>query len=264
MKLTTYRIREGYDGKRCLVHARYAVTPLFEIISSQYLDVSGIDKFSGILTSIRYNGEEKFPEFKEETALRPKRIANRTYVPCDATPIYHKASGKLLLIGTAVYYEDGENHPSPDWRAAFYSIFNYERGEFSEMRFLEAPPEYENAHCGSGQCLELSSGEILIPITYLKSNEKYSSVVTFRCKLSGEKIEVLETGNTLTVNEGRGLCEPSLAYHDGIYYMTLREDSHGYLAASTDGLHYLDPRVWCFDDGNILENYNTQQHFVKY
>ena len=44
--------------------------------------------------------------------------------------------------------------------------------------------------------------------------------------------------------------------------MTLRNDECGCVAKSTDGLHYTDLHHWCWDDGSLLDNYNTQQHWM--
>lgn len=53
MKVTTRMIREGYDGKKCLVHARMCVMPDGKIISTaQDLNVFGSDLFDGIKLSV--------------------------------------------------------------------------------------------------------------------------------------------------------------------------------------------------------------------
>jgi len=44
----------------------------------------------------------------------------------------------------------------------------------------------------------------------------------------------------------------------------MRNDRAGYVAASADGLHFDEPRIWCWDDGTELGNYNTQQHWVAH
>ena len=59
------------------------------------------------------------------------------------------------------------------------------------------------------------------------------------------------------VNEG-----PAVLFHDGKYYMTLRNDECGCVAVSEDGLHYTQLQLWKWEDGSILPNYNTQQHWM--
>ena len=55
MKTETYVIKNGYDGKKCLVHARCCYTPGLMIATAQYLNVAGSDLFSGILLSKSYD-----------------------------------------------------------------------------------------------------------------------------------------------------------------------------------------------------------------
>ena len=88
----------------------------------------------------------------------------------------------------------------------------------------------------------------------------YSMVL--RCSFDGENITVLEMGTPLTIHIKRGLYEPSLVCHNGDYYMTLRNDECGLVAKSCDGLKYTDLQLWKWQDGSILQNYNTQQHWM--
>jgi hypothetical protein len=85
-----------------------------------------------------------------------------------------------------------------------------------------------------------------------------------RCAFDGSRLRYLEHGTEMTVPEPRGFCEPSITRYRGRYYMTLRNDVRGYVASGEDGLHYDSPRPWCFNDGEELGNYNTQQHWVTH
>jgi len=74
----------------------------------------------------------------------------------------------------------------------------------------------------------------------------------------------MKHGLELTVDVKRGLYEPSITRFGDRFYLTLRNDDHGYVATSSDGLNYNTPRRWTFDDGSDLGNYNTQQHWVTH
>jgi hypothetical protein len=50
----------------------------------------------------------------------------------------------------------------------------------------------------------------------------------------------------------------------GTFYLTLRNDTAGYVSVSDDGLHFSEPKKWCWTDGSDLGNYNTQQHWVTH
>ena len=44
--------------------------------------------------------------------------------------------------------------------------------------------------------------------------------------------------------------------------MTIRNDECGFVAKSQDGLNFIDLQLWKWEDGSILQNYNTQQHWM--
>ena len=263
MKHETYAIRNGYDGKKCLVHARCCFAPDIAVATAQYLNVAGSDLFDGLLASISYDKGRTWSEFTVQDGLRPQVENGITTVGCDATPMYHKKSGTILLLGHTASYGKGDMHPIGGARNTFYSVFNLETKTFSPIRFVRMPEGYENCGNGSGQSLELENGDLLIPVYFQKKGETTASSAVMRCSFDGQDVVFQEIGNALTVQIERGLCEPSLAYHNGVYYMTLRNDECGLVAKSEDGLHYGDMRLWCWENGSILQNYNTQQHFMQ-
>ena len=73
-----------------------------------------------------------------------------------------------------------------------------------------------------------------------------------------------EQGSELTLPFGRGLYEPSLAVWGGRYFLTMRNDTAGYVSVSDDGLQFGEPRTWIWEDGSEIGNYNTQQHWVTH
>ena len=255
MKISTRAMREGYDRQKCLVHARTCVTPSgLAITTAQNLDVKGMDLFDGIKLSLN------FGEFVSQEGLLPIDNGDGTVtVGCDGTPMYHKKTDKVLVIGhNAVYEKDGKEPAKGYHPETFYSVFDGEK--FGKLRFVELP---DGLHCGNGcgQCIEEEDGSILVPV-YLKTDTgRYGSAV-MRCLFDGEILRFAEIGNTLRIEVERGFCEPSIVKHGGIYHLTLRNDQNGYHAVSKDGLHFEEPQLWCFDDGAVLENYNTQQHWL--
>jgi hypothetical protein len=89
----------------------------------------------------------------------------------------------------------------------------------------------------------------------------YSTAV-LRCTFDGEQVRYVEIGNTLSVSVPRGLCEGSVIEYGDAFYLCLRNDKDGYLSKATDGLHYQEPVPLCFDDGESVGNYCTQQHWI--
>jgi hypothetical protein len=124
--------------------------------------------------------------------------------------------------------------------------------------------KFKNAGSGSVQRVDQENGEVLLPIYFKEPEKQQYSTAVCRCAFDGQTLRYLEHGSELTVNVQRGLCEPSLTRFAGRYYLTMRNDERGYVSASDDGLNYQPIRVWKFDDGEELGNYNTQQHWVTH
>lgn len=262
MKFDTYSIRHGYDKKSCLVHARCCYTPKRMLATAQYLNVAGSDLFSGILMSQSFDEGKTWSEFRAQEGLSPIVIGEYITVGSDATPMYHKKTDTILLLGHTTEYTKGATSPSGRHRQTFYSVFDKSKNAFGEMKLLKMPDGYEQCGNGSGQSIELENGEILIPVYYKKSEEENMYSTVLRCSFDGEDLSLLEIGNSLTIHIARGLYEPSLVFHNGFYYMTLRNDECGLVARSVDGLNYTDLQLWKWDDGSVLQNYNTQQHWM--
>ena len=111
---------------------------------------------------------------------------------------------------------------------------------------------------------DLPNGDILLPIYFKSKEQKTYRTTVLRCAFDGAKLTYREHGSELTIDDGRGLYEPSLTRFGDRYYLTLRNDSAGYVAVSKDGLHFDAPQKWLWDDGSDLGNYNTQQHWVTH
>lgn len=262
MKISTRSIRSGYDKKKCLVHARCCETPNYLLATAQYLDVAGCDLFSGIMVSKSFDGGENWSEFEPQAELAPTVSGGYTTVGCDATPMYHKKTGKVLLLGVTAEYPEKDAPSKPQERYTFYSVFDDDKNEFSKLNLLTMPKGFEFCGNGCGQSVELPNGELLIPVYYMKDGDPCTVVTVLRCSFDGEKLNLLEIGNSLTVAVVRGLCEASIVSYNNTFYMTIRNDECGFVAKSQDGLNYFDLQLWKWEDGSILQNYNTQQHWM--
>lgn len=263
MKCEVFTIRSGYDKEKCLVHTRCCHTPDIMVATAQYLNVAGSDLFSGIYMATSTDNGKTWSEFKEQTRLEPIKDGEIITVGCDATPLYHEKTGKILLLGHTAQYKEGGLYPIRNHkRYTFYSVYDKEKNEFTKMKLLKMPEGFENCGNGCGQSVVLENGDILIPVYYMKENEPNAYSVVLKCSFDGENLELLQMGNSLTVHIERGLLEPSLIYHKGTYYLTLRNDECGLVAKSEDGLNFTDMQLWKWDDGSVLQNYNTQQHWM--
>ena len=274
MQIEISRIKPERDGDRCYVHARGLIMPDgFGIITTQKLELSGSDVFYGLEMMKTNDGGESFSPIVPCENLKRRYFEDGTSVAmCDATPFFHKKTGKIILTGhTATYGTDNAlKDPSP--RITPYAVYDEELGDFKPYNFIKMPEtpdqKFYSAGAGCTQICECENGDLLIPF-YFNDYERAcdpwhscSTVAVMRCSFDGEEIKLLEIGNELNVSELRGLCEPSVAYIGGEYLLALRNDVTGYVSKSTDGLHFSEPTPLVFDDGENLGNYNTQQHWL--
>jgi len=263
MNCNTHVIRSGYDHKKCFVHARCCYTPEIMVMTAQYLDVDGCDLFSGIYMSTSKDEGQTWSPLKAQEGLAPIVKDGYTIVGCDGTPMHHQKTDTILLLGHTAEYAEGGMMPIDRTRRTFYSVYDKDKDAFGNIQFLEMPKGYESCGNGSGQSIELANGDILIPVYYKVTGEKNMYSTVLRCAFDGEQLQLLEMGNALTVQVERGLYEPSLVCHNSIYYLTMRNDECGFVAKSEDGLHYSDLQLWRWEDGSLLDNYNTQQHWMQ-
>jgi hypothetical protein len=260
----------GYDGRTCWVHARAGAipgNPPIVVLTMQKLLVTGSDVFYA-LNEIRTGDLGKTwtgPVEHADSLGRRTEPDDVVVGACDFWPKWHAASGKLLGIGHTVRYRNNrvvENRR----RETCYSAYDPAARTWTPWTTLEMPdlPKFYSAGAGCVQRVDLPGGDILLPIYFKGRDDKYTRVTVLRCAFDGRRLSFREQGNELAIDTDRGLAEPSLARFKDRFYLTLRHDKAGYVAASRDGLHFDEPRTWRWDDGAELGNYNTQQHWVTH
>ena len=263
----------GYDGNTCWVHARTGIIPTstghsfpVAVLTTQKLMLTGSDVFYALNSSESTDLGNTWSPLVEQTSFRRTTISDRVEETiCDFTPAYHRATGSLLGIGQTVRYENNRvMRVRP--RSTGYSVYDQVSRTWSAPKLLQMPAEPCYANCGAGsvQRLDLEDGTILLPVYFKQPDREQYSVTVCRCEFDGNELTFREAGSQLTIDVKRGLYEPSLTTSDGRYFLTLRNDDHGYVAVSDDGLHFEQPKRWTFNDGSDLGNYNTQQHWVTH
>jgi len=263
-------IHRGYDGKTCWVHPRAGAIPgrtPSVVLTMQRLLLTGSDVFYA-LNEMRTDDLGKTwsqPNEHGQTLGRRDEPDGVIVGVCDFTPKWHAKSGKLLGIGQTVRYRNNKVIENRD-RETAYAVYDAQKRTWSAWATLVMPDaaKFQSAGAGSVQRLDLPDGDILLPIYFKNKEQKTYRTTVLRCGFDGEKLVYKEHGNEMTVNIGRGLYEPSITRFGERYFLTLRNDSAGYVATSGDGLKYDEPRKWLWDDGSDLGNYNTQQHWVTH
>lgn len=284
----------GFDGRMCWVHARAGAIPAGQpgndadqplvVMTMQKLLLSGSDVFYALnetrsadlarsWTNPVVHASFARQVFRGNQAAMPTGAAiapdllqpgDETTV-CDFTPKWHAASQRLLGIGHTVWYRDNRvMHERP--RGIAYAVYDARAKKWAPWQTVDLPdePKFRNAGAGSVQRVDLPGGDVLIPFYFKEPSQRQYSVTVCRCRFDGRTLDYVEHGNELTVPIKRGLYEPSLTVFGGRYYLTMRNDDHGYVSVSDDGLHFQPQRWWTFDDGSDLGNYNTQQHWVTH
>ncbi len=272
MNITPQRISTGFDGTTgyCYVHARAGIAPDGRMImTTQKLRLTGSDIFSGLEMLSRPSIDAPWSSITPCPGLARRPWNDGMEIAmCDATPLYHRASGKFILLGHTVCYMNDNHVREPHPRYTAWSAFDETTGGWRTFQFLDMPEPFFNCGNGSGQSVELPDGTLLIPAyttmengVPVRSSSLYGSFA-MRCFFDGNQLKLIEYGNILEHREGgRGLCEPSIATLDGRFFMCLRNDDTSYVASSDDGLHYEPYIEWRFDDGSPLGTYCTQQHW---
>jgi hypothetical protein len=262
----------GFDGKMCWVHARAGIVPNRDrtkqplvVMTMQKLLLSGSDVFYALNQTLNDGNGQWTPPRENRTFDRQLIGENREMTVCDFTPQWHAKTSKLLGIGHTVVYQDNRvMHVRP--RSTAFAVFDSSTKSWGEWQLLVMPSaaRFQNAGAGSVQRYDLPNGEILLPIYFKEPSRKQYTTTVLRCRFDGEKLEYIEHGSELTIPVKRGLYEPSVTKFQGRYFLTMRNDDDGYVSISNNGIDYSKPRKWTFDDGTILGNYNTQQHWVTH
>ena len=267
---------QGFDGEFCWVHARAGAMPVVGrsdptvVMTLQKLQLSGSDIFYALNEMRTSDGGKTWTEPVEHKSFErvPFEFDGQKGLEitvCDFSPKWHAKTGKLLGTGQTVVYENNHvRRVRP--RATAYAVYDSDNSVWSPWRSIEMPNEakFRNAGAGSVQRVDLENGDVLLPIYFKEIGKTQYATTVLRCEFDGKTLRYIEHGSELTVPVKRGLYEPSLAQYGGRYFLTMRNDEHGYVSVSQDdaSLKFSTPKKWTFDDGSELGNYNTQQHWV--
>jgi lysophospholipase L1-like esterase len=268
VKLTS--VTKGYDGKTCWVHPRAGAIPgktPSVVLTMQKLLLTGSDIFYALNDTRSDDLGSTWSPIREhsDTLERRKEPNGIEICPSDFTPKFHAKSGKLIGIGHNVRYRDNKVINDRQ-RETVWSVYDDQARTWTPWAALQMPDE-PNFFCAGAGCVQrfdLENGDILLPIYFKAEKDKFYRTTVLRCSFDGKTLKYLDHGTELALESGRGVYEPSITRCAGKFYLTLRNDTAGYVAVSDDGLHFGPIQPWKFDDGSELGNYNTQQHWVTH
>lgn len=260
----------GFDKKTCWVHARAGAlpgNPPKVVLTMQKLLLNSSDVFYELndMRTDDLGATWSGPVSHPDTLGRRTEANGVEVVACDFWPAWHARSGKLLGIGHTARYKDNKVMHER-LRETCYAVYDEATRQWTRWETMTMPdePRFKNAGAGCVQRVDLPDGDILLPIYFKNPEAKQTSVTVVRCRFDGKRLTYVAHGSELTVPSDRGLGEPSLTQYKGRYYLTLRHDKAGYVSTSDDGVNFSPPKMWTWDDGTELGNYNTQQHWVTH
>ena len=265
------RLFSGFDGKTCKIQPSIATDGAGTVLLSwQNLLLTGSDVFYGESMAKSTDGGKTFGPGVDQKIFADTwegKIRTTYY----GTVNYSRKNRKWFGLGAAQRYVNDKVPmlKSVDGRPATFPMYytvDPEKGAFTSRHELQVPFDYART-LPFGQKLECENGDLLVPFYVIPkqndANHKSYCVVT-RCRFEGDMLKVVSAGTPLADDTyPRGIGEPSLAKLGGKYYLTLRTDVQGLWSESDDGVTFSKPRPWRWDDGSLLENYNTQQHWLR-
>jgi hypothetical protein len=257
----------GFDGRECKIYPRLTETEDRMFLTYSMLLLSGSDVFQDSCFVVSNDGGKSFgaPEAldrleKTENGIRTIFSANTEY--------YSKYHKKWFVFGRSTSYQD-ETQPIL-WGGiaigeAGYVLRDPESGHYAgSVQPLPLPFACISAS-PHAQIVEYENGDFLLTFYLTPKGEVKSKALAVRYRYENGGLSIVEAGGPLAFpTAARGLDEPSVAKLGDRYYMTLRTDEQGLLAVSENGLDYADPIPWRWDDGSILQNYNTMQRWIRY
>jgi hypothetical protein len=269
-------VKQELDPGFCWFHPRVAAIPgmgqdgkpLVVLTIQKHLEAD--DHYSGLYFMKTADLGKTWTEPVLPKELDWRKDGDVTISVADVTPAWHPQTKKLIAIGTQVRYSaaGAQLMDKPRSYDLAYSVYDPKTDRWTTWQNLDMPlgddQRFYHLAPGCVQWLVKPDGTLLVPLYYNRQGSGVYSVTVVHCGFDGDKMKYLKHGDELHNTEVRGLCEPSLAFFQGKYYMTIRNDNRGYVTVSDDGLKFGPLKAWTFDDGKDLGSYNTQQHWVTH
>ena len=186
----------------------------------------------------------------------------------DCAYFYSKKHNKWFVFGSSMDYDENDSNIRKNGIILATPCFTFLNPETCDYEggIIELPFPYEYLSVMvNAQPIEYENGDVLLTFYYITEENHHASTISVRYSFDGEKFTIVKAGTPIDGRYyARGIYEPSIAKLNDKYYITLRTDEMGMLASSGDGFTFTEPKPWRFDDGSLIGNHNTQQHWVRF
>lgn len=260
------KLMPGFDGRVCKIYPCLTQTEKYTYMTYGTLLLSGSDVAEGSYLVRSVDGGKTFGEPEKLGGHGVIKDGIRTIFSCP-TEYYSKYHKKWFVFGCNISYEN-DNHPIAAAGIAISSAAYIFRDEESGQYIGDTIPLPLPFECVSAtpcaQVIEYENGDFLLSFHIRRPTDKTAHVLTARYAFCDGKVSLVKAGTPIAYpNSVRGVYEPSVARSGDFYYVTLRSDEQGLFAVSSDGFNFSDPEPWKWDNGSILENYNTMQRWIQ-
>ncbi|MCQ2385093.1 MAG: hypothetical protein MJ078_00215 [Clostridia bacterium] len=266
---TRQRLFPGFDGKTCKIcPAVMSDGKDTAVLCYQMLLLTGDDVTVDSYSSVSRDGGKTFG------TPRPLSSADKTvngirHVKTFSCPYYNRFHRKWLMLGLETLYENDKEPVCVGGISVcqpYYTSYSPEKGDWDANGFSPIPlPVEALSAIPHGQVIEFENGDMLLSFFVSFEGFPKAGVLTVRYAYTENGLKPVKQGTVLRADQyARGLCEPSVARLGNKYYMTLRTDEAGLWSESDDGYTFSAPVPWQWDNGEVLENYNTMQRWIRH
>jgi len=264
------RLFPGFDKKTCKTCPQISYDGKdTAFLTYTILLLSGSDVDVGAYIAKSTDGGKTFGTPQPFHRIETNESGIRT-IKGGGNMLYNRFHNKWMMIGGSECYEH-DRHPmlvKGGGISVCYPYLSFLNPDTMELKTEVTPipfPYASESIIPFGQLYELENGDVMVTFYYVPEGSTRAQVISVRYALKGNEFRIVQYGEPIAVGAefARGVCEPSMAKLGDKYYMALRTDEVGMFAVSHDGYHFDKPRPWVWDDGTVLENYNTQQRWVR-
>ena len=268
LSIKTVDVLAGFDGKTCKINPKMAYDGKSTyLLNYTMLDLSGSDVFSDSYTV--FSGSPT--EVNEPTKVfSPFYDEKYKYVYYESVIYYNKFMSRFVSFGVLQRFPRKDVESVKDDLGSFYKnvmrFYDTENkcydGGYYEIPF---PFELSNA-CPHAQVIENEKGEMLLSFYYSEKGEKKHKVITILYKFEDNELKIVKVGTPVFLDGDkytRGMLEPSVIKYGNKFYMTIRTDREALWSVSDNRFDFSVPTPHVFDDGTLIESYNTMTRWVK-